>query len=175
VVLYFAVLRLGAVVVNMNPLYTQREMDTLIRDSGAKMIAVPDIGQITPRCAMLARQRGSKRSSCARWADPAHAAKLGLAAAEAQGTRAFQRGWAAYQLLLAGHTPAAAAADLPAVTPQDLAVLQYTGGTTGLPKGAMLSHANLTANSAQMLRHLGHDMKSRNACWASCRCSMCLR
>jgi long-chain acyl-CoA synthetase len=42
--------------------------------------------------------------------------------------------------------------------PHDLAVLQYTGGTTGTPKGAMLSHANLTANSAQMLAHLGHNM-----------------
>jgi len=40
--------------------------------------------------------------------------------------------------------------------PGDLAVLQYTGGTTGVPKGAMLSHANLAANSAQMIAHVGH-------------------
>jgi len=40
--------------------------------------------------------------------------------------------------------------------PHDLAVLQYTGGTTGVPKGAMLSHANLAANSAQMIAHVGH-------------------
>src|SRR3546814_2748847 len=40
--------------------------------------------------------------------------------------------------------------------PHDLAVLQYTGGTTGVPKGAMLSHANLAANSAQMIAHFGH-------------------
>jgi len=40
--------------------------------------------------------------------------------------------------------------------PHDLAVLQYTGGTTGLPKGAMLTHANLAANSAQMITHVGH-------------------
>jgi long-chain acyl-CoA synthetase len=39
--------------------------------------------------------------------------------------------------------------------PDDVAVLQYTGGTTGLPKGAMLTHANLTANCAMMLAHLG--------------------
>jgi long-chain acyl-CoA synthetase len=39
--------------------------------------------------------------------------------------------------------------------PDDVAVLQYTGGTTGVPKGAMLTHANLTANSAQMVIHVG--------------------
>ncbi|MDE0947029.1 MAG: AMP-binding protein, partial [Sphingobium sp.] len=39
--------------------------------------------------------------------------------------------------------------------PDDVAVLQYTGGTTGVPKGAMLTHANLTANSAQMVVHVG--------------------
>jgi long-chain acyl-CoA synthetase len=71
--------------------------------------------------------------------------------------------------------PAAAAADLPAVTPQDLAVLQYTGGTTGTAQGRDAHPRQPAANSAQMLRHLGHDMKSRSACWASCRCSMSLR
>ena len=43
VVLYFAVLRLGAVVVNLNPLYSRDELDHLIRDSGARLVAVPDV------------------------------------------------------------------------------------------------------------------------------------
>ncbi len=41
--------------------------------------------------------------------------------------------------------------------PDDVAVLQYTGGTTGRPKGAMLTHANLAANSAQMMLHVGEE------------------
>jgi long-chain acyl-CoA synthetase len=49
-----------------------------------------------------------------------------------------------------------AAPDPVAQSPDDLAVLQYTGGTTGLPKGAALTHANLAANSAQMIQHVGH-------------------
>src|SRR5690606_33618467 len=40
-----------------------------------------------------------------------------------------------------------------ALDPDDIAVLQYTGGTTGVPKGAMLTHANLAANSMQMRLH----------------------
>jgi long-chain acyl-CoA synthetase len=118
-------------------------MDTLIRDSGAKMIAVPDIGQIHAKVRDVGPAAGIEKIIVC---------PLGkiLPTLQSWGwrllkrkERAFQRGWAAYRLLLAGHTPAAAAADLPAVTPQDLAVLQYTGGTTGLPKGAMLTHANL--------------------------------
>ena len=48
--------------------------------------------------------------------------------------------------------------------PHDVAVLQYTGGTTGRPKGAMLTHANLAANAAQMLLHVGEerDMQERS-------------
>jgi long-chain acyl-CoA synthetase len=42
-----------------------------------------------------------------------------------------------------------------ACDPDDVAVLQYTGGTTGVPKAAMLTHANLTANSTQMILHVG--------------------
>ena len=56
-----------------------------------------------------------------------------------------------YAALIADRAPP----DLPAVDPQDVAVIQYTGGTTGQPKGATLTHANLTANCAQVLHHVG--------------------
>jgi long-chain acyl-CoA synthetase len=45
------------------------------------------------------------------------------------------------------------------VLPGDIAVLQYTGGTTGTPKGAMLTHANLTANAVQQRAHIGKGLK----------------
>ena len=55
---------------------------------------------------------------------------------------------------------------------EDIAVLQYTGGTTGTPKGAMLTHANLMINVAQVVSwapELGTSVKS--GCWQSCRSS----
>ncbi|HEY6870676.1 MAG TPA: long-chain fatty acid--CoA ligase, partial [Novosphingobium sp.] len=156
VVLYFAVLRVGGVVVPVNPLYTERELDHQLRDSGAKMIAVPDlkvihdkVEKVAPAAgierivlvamtAMLPRLQGLgfalfKRADHARVADPALHVTL--------------------RRLLANR----AAPDPVPLTPDDVAVLQYTGGTTGTPKGAMLTHANLSANSAQTIRHAGHD------------------
>ncbi len=160
IVLYFAALRLGAVVVNINPLYTTRELDHLIRDSGAKMIAVPDIGQIHAKVLEVGPPAGIEKIIMC---------PLGkiLPTLKAWGWRLFKRREHArfreddglhvdFCSLVARKAP------LPAieVRPADLAVLQYTGGTTGLPKGAMLSHANLTANSQQMLVHIGHDMET---------------
>jgi len=160
IILYFAVLRLGAVVVNLNPLYTCKEIDHLIRDSGATMIAIPDIGQIHRKVLEVGPAAGIQKIIMCPMA------KI-LPTWKAWGWRLFKRREHAhfhedglhldFCAMVARRAPPLPASD---VQPSDLAVLQYTGGTTGLPKGAMLSHANLTANSAQMLAHLGHDMET---------------
>ena len=156
-VLYFAALRLGAVVVNLNPLYTAKELDHLIRDSGARMIAIPDLGSIHTKVRDIAEAAGIEKIIMCR---------LGavLPRLQALGWHVLKRKEHAHfhedQLhvdfcsLMLGRAP------LPpiSVSPDDLAVLQYTGGTTGVPKGAMLSHANLCANAMQMLAHVGHDL-----------------
>jgi len=156
-VLYFAALRLGAVVVNLNPLYTAKELDHLIRDSGARMIAIPDLGSIHTKVRDIAEAAGIEKIIMCR---------LGavLPRLQALGWHVLKRKEHAHfhedQLhvdfcsLMLGRAP------LPptSVRPDDLAVLQYTGGTTGVPKGAMLSHANLCANAMQMLAHVGHDL-----------------
>ena len=59
----------------------------------------------------------------------------------------------------------------PAIAPDAIAVLQYTGGTTGTPKGAMLSHANLTINVGQVEPGRTGRRPRATACSASCRCS----
>src|SRR5690606_7790557 len=152
VVLYFAVLRLGAVVVNLNPLYSADELDHLIRDSGARMIAVPDVKTVSEKVVALAPAAGVERIVLC----PLAAIMPRL------------KGWA---FRLMRHSTLARPGDSPlfmpyaevvregaeptpvVLQPDDLAVLQYTGGTTGRPKGAMLTHANLTANSMQMRLH----------------------
>ena len=57
---------------------------------------------------------------------------------------------------------------------QDIAVLQYTGGTTGIPKGAMLTHANLIANVEQSRLSFPRIRGGENACLAFCHFSMFL-
>ncbi|RVU07709.1 long-chain fatty acid--CoA ligase [Novosphingobium umbonatum] len=157
VILYFAALKLGAVVVNLNPLYTERELEHLIKDSGARMVALPDIAAIHNKVKPVALAHG---------VDTLVMCPMGkiLPAFKALGWAMFKRRdharFAKDGLHIDFCKLVAKAPALPeiAVSPDDLAVLQYTGGTTGVPKGAMLSHANLTANAAQMLDHLGHDI-----------------
>ena len=154
-ILYFAALRIGAVIVNLNPLYVERELRHLIEDSGATFIAVPDLRMIHEKVAAIAGDCGIATIIVCPMADI-------LPWPQSIGFRLFKRADHAripadarhvnYRQLVAGSEgPRPVPCD-----PHDLAVLQYTGGTTGIPKGAMLTHANLTANSAQMVAHVGH-------------------
>lgn len=154
VVLYFAALRIGLVVVNLNPLYTPPEMIQLARDAGIRMVAVPEVRFVHEKVEQLADEAGIEKLLVCRMRDilPWH---LNL------GFRLFRRAdhirvtrpdltLELADLLANGGKP-----DPVERHPDDVAVLQYTGGTTGLPKGAMLTHASLAANCAQMLAHFG--------------------
>ncbi|MCB2066936.1 MAG: long-chain fatty acid--CoA ligase [Erythrobacter sp.] len=168
VVLYFAVLRAGATVVNLNPLYTHDEVEFLITDSGAKMIAVPDLEVIHGK---VAAAWGAQDEAGKVWLEKVVLCPMAdvLPLAQSLGFRFLKRKDHARRL------PGVAYLDFPALAahpaspavveqhPDDVAVLQYTGGTTGRPKGAMLTHANLAANSAQMMLHVGEtrDMQER--------------
>ena len=149
VALYFATFRVGGIVVNMNPLYVERELRHLIEDSGCKVIATCDITAIHDRVTKVAEQlKLEKLIVC-----PIAGA---LPTAKSIGYRIFKRRDIAHvphdALHMQFHALVASDAqpDPVSVQPGDVAVLQYTGGTTGEPKAAMLTHANLTANCAQM-------------------------
>ncbi|WP_159807233.1 long-chain-fatty-acid--CoA ligase [Cellulomonas citrea] len=151
VVAFYAVLRLGAVVVEHNPLYTERELRHLFEDhsarvaicwdvAAAKLSALPDdlalehivsvnLLKAFPRLKRLALGLPVEKMRAAR-------AKL---TAPAPGTLPWEQ--------LLGSGPLVANHPRPSVG--DLAVIQYTSGTTGVPKGAMLTHANLFANARQ--------------------------
>ena len=151
VVGYYAALKIGAVVVNYNPLYVARELEYQMRDSGTSVMVVIDIAEIHARVCEAAKRCGGLR----------HVVLCRLADVLPRGKAAL------YRLLRRKHRARALAdphhvrwADLiaagkpftpVAVAGEDIAVLQYTGGTTGTPKGAILTHANIVANTRQLV------------------------
>jgi long-chain acyl-CoA synthetase len=154
VVLYFAALRVGLIVVNLNPLYTPVEMTELARDAGMKMIAVPEVRFVHEKVEQIADAAGIQKILLCRMREilPWHL-NLGFCCFRRADHIRVTRPDLTLEL-----TDLLANAGDPAPVerhPDDVAVLQYTGGTTGLPKGAMLTHASLAANCAMMLAHLG--------------------
>jgi long-chain acyl-CoA synthetase len=161
IIAFHAVLRLGAIVVEHNPLYTDRELRHQFEDHGATVAIVwdkavqrvsqlpPDVGlrtiisvELIPAMPLLQRLALRLPVPAARKARAALAAGKPNKASQRPATITILP-WR--DLLQAGVLKK----KHPRPAPQDLAVLQYTSGTTGLPKGAMLTHANLQANAAQ--------------------------
>ena len=150
-----AVLRAGLVVVNVNPLYTPRELEHQLKDSGAKAIIVME--NFAGTLAQVIEQVPTKRVLLAAMGDMMGLLKgalinhvvrrvkklvppFELAGLPGLSTARFNAA------LAAGRRMRLAPAK---VGPDDIAVLQYTGGTTGVSKGAVLLHRNLVANILQ--------------------------
>ena len=146
---FFGALKAGAVVVPTNPLYTVRELHNQLADSGARVVVV--LSRLYPQVAEAAKGTSVERivvTNVKEHFAPALRLLFTLARERKEGHRVDLRGdpramWLR-ELLIDGS--ARVAVD---VAPADLAVLQYTGGTTGVPKGAMLSHRALVANVHQ--------------------------
>ncbi|QCO01522.1 long-chain-fatty-acid--CoA ligase [Azospirillum argentinense] len=150
VIAYFAILKAGGTVVNYNPLYVERELEHQIEDSGTEIMVTLDLKQIYPRIeAMLDRTRLKTVVVC-RMASILPPVKSVL-------FRVLKRSELASIPQDGRHVDFDALLANDGVMPpvrldprRDVAVLQYTGGTTGVPKGAMLTHANLVANARQV-------------------------
>jgi long-chain acyl-CoA synthetase len=149
VILYFAVLKLGGIVVNFNPLYAEREIEKQINNSGCAVMATIDVASVYDKLAKMPATTCLKTIIVGRMMDVLPLAtsllyrvvKFGEIAAFSANACCIDFS----QLIGNGGDFTPAAID-PA---EDVAVLQYTGGTTGVPKGAMLTHANLIANVTQ--------------------------
>jgi len=152
VICYYAVLRLGGIVVNFNPLYVERELRHQIEDSGTTIMVTLDIRQIYPKVAAAFGKTCLERIVVCPMSDILTSVKSVM-------FTVFKRSEIAevpddlrhvrFEKLIANNGEVEA----PEIDPvKDVAVLQYTGGTTGVPKGAMLTHANLTANVEQLYR-----------------------
>ncbi len=161
VISFYGAARLGAIIVNTNPTYTAREMANQFADSGAETavllspyvqrlqevrsqtaiqrVIVTDVTDYATPLTRLLAQRTLKQH------------KLMVEVPPAEGIYRFRS-------LLDAHPEAP-----PPVTiePDDVALFQYTGGTTGVPKAAMLTHYNLVVNTLQVARWL-RDLEEGN-------------
>ncbi len=147
---YYGILRAGGIVVNCNPLYSEVELERQLADSGCRLLVTMDLALMLPKALAIARRGGLERIVLCSMA-------AGLPTTTGLLFRLFKRGERARppfdapvvpfeRLIASGHR-----FEPVAVTADDIAVLQYTGGTTGVPKGAMLTHANLVANREQVI------------------------
>ncbi len=160
-VVTYGILRAGLIVVNVNPLYTPRELEHQLRDSGAKVIFVLEnfahtVQQVTGRTDLshivvtamgdMLGLKGHVVNLIVR-----RVKKL-VPAWEIPSAHAFR------DIILQGSHQSLKPVELES---HDIAFLQYTGGTTGLSKGATLTHANLIANKMQLSLWLDSAFRDR--------------
>jgi long-chain acyl-CoA synthetase len=151
VVAFFATLRLGGVVVLNNPLYTEHELHYQLGDAGVEVLICLDL--FYERVRPLRERLGIRELIVTSLLDELPALKRMLAphtrrGREASATVSRDEPVLRWRELMRGTDAKAPEAKVDATS--DLALLQYTGGTTGLAKGVMLTHANLLANVEQV-------------------------
>ncbi len=157
----FGALRAGYVVVNCNPLYSPRELHHQLVDSGAQAIVVLENFAQTLEKAIAGTE---VREVIVTGAGDLLGAPRGFITNFV--LRRIQRAVPPWRLPQAVRFNRALAAgrgrraELPKIEAADLAFLQYTGGTTGVPKGAMLTHGNMIANLQQVSAWISPVMKS---------------
>jgi long-chain acyl-CoA synthetase len=149
VIAYYGTIRFGAVAVPVNPLYHEHELEVQLKDSGAEMLVAVDlfhpvISPVLPKTSVRHLILCSIKDFLPFPLNVLYPLKARI-----------DKQWVSVQRvppiydfmdLIRGEPTAAVDA---AVSPDDTALLQYTGGTTGVPKGAVLTHRNLVVNAVQ--------------------------
>jgi long-chain acyl-CoA synthetase len=162
-IVVFGAMRAGMIVVNTNPLYTEREMEHQFNDSGAKALVV--LANMGDKAANVVPKTGIKHVFVTQVGDMHGIVKRLLINTVLKHVKKEVPEYS-----IAGAVPLRQALShgtgkqyTPVVaTAEDVAVLQYTGGTTGVAKGAMLTHGNLMANMMQSHGVFNHVIDEAN-------------
>lgn len=149
IIAYYGALKAGAIVVNLSPLYSKDELAEQLRDSGARVVVTTDVPALVDTSQALIGEGLIDMlvvGAVAEWLPPVK--------------RRLYETFKKKDIAVVTDTPQVVRMRTilnrndvlrPVdVSPEDTALLQYTGGTTGLPKGAILTHQNLTANARQV-------------------------
>jgi long-chain acyl-CoA synthetase len=158
-VAFFGAMRAGLVLVNVNPLYTPRELQHQVADSGARTILI--LENFAHKLAEVIGSTGLKNVITTAVGDLLPVPRRWLVNFAVRHFKHLVPPWTIAQAvslraaLVLGERYGLKEVD---IAPGDLALLQYTGGTTGIPKGAMLSHGNLVANLTQIVAWIGKDL-----------------
>lgn len=142
-----AALYLGGIVVNFNPMYTTEELKAFINNTGVSTLITFDM--VLPNIRPLCQKVEIPRVIVTKITDFINGFEQSTPS-----DMEFEEGWLHFSQLLEGcsntMTPSVD------IAPEDPAVIQFTGGTTGIPKGAVLTHANLVAATLQASIWGGH-------------------
>lgn len=154
---YYGILRLGATVVNFSPLYSVEELSAQVADSGTRLLFTLSASALLPTALEVLEASALERlvvGSVAGALPPAKSLFYRWFKAKEVAPRPDDPRILAFSKLIANP----GSCERVTLDPErDLALIQYTGGTTGTPKGAMLTHQNLSANARQVAR-LDPDM-----------------
>ncbi|WP_198945871.1 long-chain fatty acid--CoA ligase [Acetobacter sp. DsW_063] len=152
--LFFAIQRLGAIAVNINPLYVEHEIKQVLGTSGVKVLVVTDLALVAKSAIAAAKASNVERIVVCPFADVLPWMKSvlfrALKSKELLHLAADKRLIRYSELIADKHR----APFVKIEAERDVAVFQFTGGTTGVPKAAMLTHANLLSNLKQIDHHI---------------------
>ncbi|MFZ1741780.1 MAG: long-chain fatty acid--CoA ligase [Pontixanthobacter sp.] len=154
---YYGAMMAGAVVVNFSPLYSVEELAQQVKDSGTRILVTVDVPELFGTAEKVLHGSGLESlivGQLSAMLPPLKGLAMKLLARSKIAKISFSDDVLRWADVLADGNKVlrreVAHPDFPKIDPTDLALLQYTGGTTGAPKGAMLSHANLSVNAQQV-------------------------
>lgn len=159
---YYGILKTGAAVVNYNPLYSVRELAHQIEDSETDIMVTLDLAMLCDKMVPMLEETRLKEIIVGRFTDflpfPKNILFPVLRAKDRAKIRPSEKIRKLHDIMDNDGRVNPVSID----PVEDVAVLQYTGGTTGTPKGAMLTHANIHANAVQAYSHFpdtaGHEV-----------------